>query len=50
MDANRYVQTPLEVIPVLATLAIAWQVTVVDAMVSLNGIMLGIKVCGSDVQ
>ena len=39
MDANRYVQTPLEVIPVLVTLAIAWQVTVVDAMVSvLNGI------------
>ena len=36
MDANSYAQTPLEVIPVLATLAIVWQATIADAMVSLN--------------
>jgi uncharacterized membrane protein YuzA (DUF378 family) len=34
MDASRYVQTLLEVIYVLVTLAIVWQVTIVIAMVS----------------
>ena len=39
MDVSRYAQTLLEVIPALVTLAIAWQVTVVIAMVSkFNGI------------
>jgi hypothetical protein len=33
MDASRYVQTLLGVIYVLVTLAIAWQVTIVTAMV-----------------
>ena len=36
MDANKYVQTPLEVIPVPVTMAIAWQVTVVNATVSIK--------------
>ncbi len=34
MDASRYAQTLLEVIRVLALLAIAWQVIIVTAMVS----------------
>ena len=36
MDASRYAQILLEIIPALVTLAIAWQVIIVNAMVRLS--------------